>query len=197
MIGVVGWIVVNRSTPTLAFWMAPIFAGLICSIPLSFFTGSLAVGRALRAKGLFVTPDESKPAPELASLAAAHAGRRRTPPPADLAENSGRMQAVLDPYVNAVHVSLLRAKDELPPASEERFVGLRETLLRRGPEAPGAGDRLGLLMDADSMNALHDTIWASPTSQLAGWWQRALEHYNVVAPAPETALFPSQTAAPQ
>jgi membrane glycosyltransferase len=192
VIGILGWILVDRSTPALAFWMTPIFAGLICSIPLSFFTGSLAVGRALRAKGLFVTPEESNPVPELAEIEAALAGRRPTLPPADLAENYGLMQAVLDPYVNAVHVSLLRVKGELPPASEERFVGLRQTLLRRGPEALSAGDRLALLMDADSMNALHDTIWASPASQLAGWWQRALEHYNVIAPAPETALFPSQ-----
>lgn len=195
VLGIVGWIVVNRVTPALAFWMAPIFFGLICSIPLSFFTGSLAVGRALRKRGLFVTPEETAPEPELVELAARLAARRSTPPPADLADNYGLLQAVLDPYVNAVHVSLLRAKGELPPASEERFVGLREALLRRGPDALSPGDRLALLMDADSMNALHDTIWASPASQLAGWWRRALEHYNVIAPAPETPLFPSKSGA--
>jgi hypothetical protein len=45
-------------------------------------------------------------------------------------------------------------------------------------------------MDADSMNALHDELWSSPTSRLAEWWRLALEHYNVIAPAPETAFSP-------
>jgi membrane glycosyltransferase len=90
--------------------------------------------------------------------------------------------------VNAVHVSLLRAKDELPPASEERFVGLRETLLHEGPAALDPRDRLALLLDADSMNALHDALWSSPAAHLAEWWQLALQHYNLIAPAPVTAF---------
>jgi hypothetical protein len=51
-------------------------------------------------------------------------------------------------------------------------------------------DRLALLTDVNSMNALHDDLWSSPASRLAEWWQLALEHYNVIAPAPETAFSP-------
>ena len=112
-----------------------------------------------------------------------------------LVENYGLLQAVLDPYVNAVHVSLLRAKGDLPPGSEERFVGLRATLLREGPAALSPADRLALLMDVDSMNALHDELWSSPASQLAEWWQLALQHYNVMAPVPETAFSPKSGGA--
>lgn len=190
VIGLVAWIVVHRIDAGLAFWMIPILAGLICAIPLSFFTGSLRVGVALRGEGLFKTPEESRPLPELVELAAGLAERRQGPPPLpELVANYGLLQAVLDPYVNAVHVSLLRAKDELPPASEERFVGLRATLLRAGPEALSAGDRFALLLDADSMNALHDALWSSPASNLAEWWQLALQHYNAIAQAPQTAFF--------
>jgi hypothetical protein len=84
----------------------------------------------------------------------------------------------------------LRAKDELPPASEERLAGLRKTLLREGPAALSLRDRLALLTDVNSMNALHDDLWSSPASRLAEWWQLALQHYNVIAPAPETAFSP-------
>ena len=45
-------------------------------------------------------------------------------------------------------------------------------------------------MDVDSMNALHNELWSSPMSRLAEWWQLALEHYNVIAPVPETAFSP-------
>ena len=190
LVGLVALAVVHRVSPGLAFWMAPILAGLIGSIPLAYFTGSLAAGAALRAEGLFKTPEESRPTPVLAALAAGLEARRHGPPPPELEENYGLLQAVLDPYVNAVHVSLLRVKDELPPASEERFVGLRAALLAEGPAALSPGDRLALLMDADSMNALHEAVWAAPGASLAGWWRRALEHYNVIAPAPETAFTP-------
>jgi len=190
-VGAVGWMTVTRIDATLAFWMAPILAGLICSVPLSYFTGSLPLGRALRREGLFKTPEESRPLPELLELAAALAARRPGPPPHPvLAENYGLLQAVIDPFVNAVHVSLLRAKDEQPVASEERFVGLRATLLREGPEALTPRDRMALLMDLDSMNALHHALWSSPAAELAGWWRLALQHYNVIAPVPETAFTP-------
>ena len=191
LVGIVGWMIVSRINPMLAFWMSPILMGLICAIPLSYFTGSLAVGLELQREGLFKTPEESRPLPELVELAAGLAAQHRGPQPLpELAENYGLLQAVLDPYVNAVHVSLLRAKDELPPASEERFVGLRKTLLREGPSALQPRDRMALLMDVDSMNALHNELWSSPKSGLAGWWQLALDHYNVMAPAPETAFTP-------
>ncbi len=195
VVGLAGWLVVGRMAPGLAFWMAPILAGLIFSIPLSFFTGSLAVGLAVQREGLLKTPEESRPLPELAELAAAMSMRRQGPPPLpELAQYYGLLQAVLDPYVNAVHVSLLRGKDELPPASEERFVGLREKLLAEGPAALSGGDRFALLLDADSMNALHDSLWSSPAARLAPWWRLALKHYNVIAPAPQTAFTRSGAA---
>lgn len=187
LIGLAGLLVVHRIDPSLAFWMTPIFGGMVCSIPLSYFTGSLAVGEELRREGLFKTPEESQPEPELVGLAGAMAVRDRGPRPSpELAENYGLLQAVLDPYVNAVHVSLLRAKDDLPPASEDRFVGLREKLLREGPAALPLRDRLALLTDVDSMNILHDRLWSSPASQLAAWWQLALRHYEMIAPPPKT-----------
>ena len=189
LVGLIGWLVVAGIDPALAFWMSPILAGLICSIPLSFFTGSLSAGLWLRQEGLFKTPDENRPLPELVELAAGlSACRRGKPPLPELEENYGLLQAVLDPYVNAVHVSLLHAKDELPPASEARFVGLRETLLCEGPAALSPGDRLALLSDVDSMNALHAELWSSPASSLAVWWQLALQHYDVIAPVPATAF---------
>lgn len=189
--GLAGWIAVSRLAPGFAFWMAPILAGLIFAIPLSYFTGALAVGLAVRREGLFKTPEQTQPSPELAGLAEALTARRSGPAPRpELAEHYGLLQAVIDPYVNAVHVALLRAKDELPPASAARFEALRETLLRAGPAAVSPGDRFALLRDPDSMVALHDALWSAPAARLAPWWQLALRHYAVVAPPPETPFTP-------
>jgi len=195
IIGTLGAVIVTRIDPTLALWMSPILAGLVFSIPLSFLTGSLSLGGALRREGIFKTPEESQPSPELIELGAALADRQSVPRLPELEANYGLLQAVLDPFVNAAHVSLLHAKDELPVACEERFMGLRETLLRKGPEALSAQDRLALLKDADSMALLHHELWSSPAAKLARWWQLALQHYNVIAPAPETAFSPKDEAA--
>ena len=189
LIGIVGAVFVYRIDPRLAGWMSPILVGLILSIPLSFFTGSLALGLAFRRRGLFQTPEESCPPPELVRLAEAlTVCRTGTPPHAELVADYGLLQAVLDPYVNAVHVALLRVKDDPPPASEVRFDALRGTLLRTGPGALAPGDRLALLMDVDSMNALHHEVWATPAADLAEWWRLALQHYALIGPAPQTAF---------
>ena len=187
LIGLAGAIVAYRIDWALAFWMSPILVGLICSIPVSFLTGSRTVGDAVRREGLFKIPEESRPLPELAELnARMEAVPEAAPLPADLRAHSGLMQAVLDPYVNAVHVSLLHAKDEIPAASEERFLALRLRLLREGPAALSDRERMALLMDADSMIVLHDLVWSTPSARLGRWWQRALKQYASVAPIPET-----------
>lgn len=187
--GLAGLMVVQAIAPALVWWMAPVLAGLILAIPLSLLLGSRSAGMALRREGLFKTPEESRPIPELAELAAGLEMRPCARPPSrDLAEHYGLLQAVLDPYVNAVHVSLLHAKDERPPASEDRFNGLCSTLLTQGPDALSPGDRLALMMDADSMVALHERVWSTPSARLPAWWRNALKHYEAIAATPVTAF---------
>jgi membrane glycosyltransferase len=170
--------------------MSPILAGLIFSIPLSFLTGSSWLGHVFRQCRIFQTVEENHPPPELVQLAAAQTVREEEthPLPIALRANYGLLQAVLDPYVNAVHVSLLRAKDAPPPKTKERFISLRATLLQEGPRALTANDRLAVLMDADSMHALHYELWSTPSSSLGEWWQLALKYYTRLAPAPKTAF---------
>jgi membrane glycosyltransferase len=191
VIGILGAMLVYQIDPRLALWMSPILAGLILSIPLSYLTGSRELGLSLQAKGIFETPEESHPFPELAELSAATAARRDAPlPPRNLQPHFGMLQAVLDPYVNAVHVSLLRAKEDPGPATEERFNALRATLLRDGPKALAPGDRRAILMDAESMHLLHQQAWSMPTARLSKWWQSALQYYMRLAPAPRSAFSP-------
>jgi membrane glycosyltransferase len=175
--------------PAFAAWMSPILLGMVTSIPMSLVTGQLASGQFARRLGLFVTPEESAPPAELSRLARnLEACSRHTPPLPALATDYGLMQAVLDPYVNAVHLALLRERDQ-PAVVEGRFAPLREKLLREGPAALSAKDKLALLLDADSMSELHRDLWSMPTERLATWWRTAIRAYNVIAPAPQTALY--------
>jgi membrane glycosyltransferase len=190
LMGIVGAIIVFRIDSGLALWMSPILAGLILSIPLSYVTGSPEIGRMLEGHGIFETPEESQPLPELSQLAASMAKRREAPaPPRGLRAYYGLMQAVLDPYVNAVHVSLLRAKDDPAPPVERRFAALRTALLRDGPKALSPEDRRALLMDAESMHLLHRQTWAMPSRRLSKWWRSAIEYYSRLAPVPPAPFF--------
>jgi membrane glycosyltransferase len=189
ILGVLATLLVFRIDPRLGWWMSPILAGLVLSIPLSYLTGSPSLGTALRQRGIFQTPEESQPVPELEQIATAMALRRDGKPASpSLRAHYGLLQAVLDPYVNAVHVSLLREKDDPPVATEERFAGLRARLLRDGPKALSPRDRMALLMNAESMRVLHDQVWGTPAARLADWWKLALQHYALVGPAPQTAF---------
>ena len=189
ILGLVGAAIVHRIDPGLALWMSPIFAGLILSIPLSYLTGIRSLGWQLRRRRIFQIPEEDQPPPELAQLARAlELPPAGAPPPPELEEHYGLLQAALDPYVNAVHVALLRAKEDPPPQGGDRFIALRKTLLREGPRALTVRDRIALLTDADSMHALHQELWATPGAELADWWRLALQHYTRLAPAPRTAF---------
>lgn len=188
MLGVVWTAWVLRIDRTLAAWMSPVLASLVCSMPVSFLSGYLPFGQAVRRHGVFTTPEETNPAPEIVRLADRMARTEVRQILPALTADYGLLQAVLDPYVNAVHVALLRVKGDPPPASEERFAALREKLLRDGPGALAPRDKVSLLMDPESMVILHRELWITPAAQLAQWWTLALDHYNVIAPPPQSPL---------
>jgi membrane glycosyltransferase len=54
--------------PQIFWWLLPVAAGLILSVPLSVFTSRAAWGRGARALGLFTIPAETAPPRELAEL---------------------------------------------------------------------------------------------------------------------------------
>ena len=52
---------------SLFLWMSPTILGLVLAIPISWISGSLAAGLALKRFGLLVTPDEASPPPIIAA----------------------------------------------------------------------------------------------------------------------------------
>jgi membrane glycosyltransferase len=56
--------------PKFIFWMLPVLAGMVLSVPLTMLTSRSSVGRRARSLGLLLTPEETAPPPELAALRA-------------------------------------------------------------------------------------------------------------------------------
>jgi membrane glycosyltransferase len=186
MIGVIwGLFVWHLDHPTF-WWFLPVVAGMVCAIPLSVLTSRSSLGSRSRALGLFLTPEETGPPAELDTLRVRMAllEKTRTVAPAPGASIA---DAVLDPYVNAIHVSLLREKrlnPEYRDALNRLGVGkpevrdLGEKLLSQGPETLNAQEKLLVLSDAEVMPWLHRQAWVRSSDGLAYWWQSAIRQYT-------------------
>ena len=176
-------------SPAFFWWLSPVLAGLVFSIPISIALSKLNWGQQARHWRLFLTPEETQPPYELRRLRQNLAECYKHMRPIEaLRSDYGLLQAVLDPYVNAVHVSLLRQRR---PSEESRdyFLQLRTRLLREGPSSFTTKEKMALLMDAESMIWLHRELWCLPGHALAEWWRLAVRQYNVLTAAPITALY--------
>jgi len=168
------------------WWFAPVVAGMVLSIPLSVLTGRASLGEKARRLGLFVTPEETEPPVELAALRARMAALEESGQTAPRPADAGLADAVLDPYVNAIHVSLLREKRRNPADAQalaDMGVGkpevraLCEKLLAEGPDHLQRAEKLLILSDADVLAWLHRQAWLRPSGTFARWWQEQIRQY--------------------
>jgi len=175
--------------PSFFWWLSPVLAGLVFSIPISIALSKMSLGRQAKRLNLLMTPEETYPPFELHRLRTnLDECYKHMRPIEALRDDYGLLQAVLDPYVNAVHVSLLRQRK---PSEESRdyFLQLRVRLLREGPSEFTTKEKMTLLLDAESMMWLHRELWRLPSQALAEWWRLAVRQYNVLTATPITALY--------
>jgi membrane glycosyltransferase len=176
-------------SPPFFWWLSPVLIGLVVSIPVSIGLSKLRLGQNAKSLRLFLTPEETQPPYEIRRLRQNLAECYKHMRPLEvLRADYGLLQAVLDPYVNAVHVSMLRQRR---PSEESRdyFAQLRTRLLREGPSGFTTKEKMALLLDAESMIWLHRELWRLPSHALAEWWRLAVRQYNVLTAAPITALY--------
>lgn len=171
-LGVVWSLVALKINASFAAWMSPILLGLLLSIPVSVWTSRARYGRALAAKSLLATPEELNP-PTVIALAD-HA--TAAVDPALDATSEGRpgiIAAVVDPYVNAVHISLLDP-GELTPES----TALAERCLADGASALSKPELNTLLYLAPAMLHLHRSVWLRPAEKIHTSWTQAVQSYR-------------------
>jgi membrane glycosyltransferase len=172
---------------SLFWWFTPVLAGMVLSIPLSVFTSRRSLGAHARRLGLFLTPEEIAPPAELVALRANMKVHELTEDTSPRRSHAGLAEAVLDPYVNAIHVTLLREK-QFNPVYAEQFarlgVGgpqvreLGEKLLAGGPDQLTPVERSLIMTDANIMVWLHHEAWLRTGESLAPWWRAAIRGYS-------------------
>ena len=172
-LGVVSLIAGFLISPSLVAWMSPTIAGLICAIPISWASGQLTIGLALRKLGLLSTPEETAP-PPIATRANALARQLA-------AEHNDHIDCIrlihADPAFRTAHEDFLpeyrrRAKGDINPDR-----ALAEAKLN---DAETIDDAIAWLKPKERMVALHD---------------RALIDMIARLPQTETAVTDAEQAA--
>jgi membrane glycosyltransferase len=187
LIGVVwGWFMWELD-PSLFWWFTPVLAGMVFSVPLSVLTSRRTLGLAAKSLGLFLTPEELRPPQEIVSLRSRMRIHDLTDDKTPRRLYAGLAEAVLDPYVNAIHVSLLREK-QLNPSYAEQFArlgagtdavrALGEKLLAEGPDKLAPSERMRVLADQKLMVQLHSKAWLRPEEKLAPWWRAMIREFS-------------------
>ncbi len=151
------------------WWISPIIFPLVLSIPLSVLTSRASVGRDLRKRGLFLTPEEVDPPKELRDLA--ENLKREVPyTPFSLFRKQGFLRAVTDPKVHALHLSFLRINPrrncELRP--DRRL--LVEKAIETGPDSLTNRERMTILKDPCALSELHRKVWSLESDAKAAQW---------------------------
>jgi membrane glycosyltransferase len=149
------------------WWLTPIFAGWILAPAMAWISSGPRLGLLSRKLGFFITPEEVTTPVELLGLnEAGAAGELAAEDPAPT-----WVQALLSPYVQAVHLSLVRqGTHNRAEAPTQSLVNLRERLIREGPRAVSAKEVLRLLWNSDTVWWLHRELWARPRTQLHPSW---------------------------
>ncbi len=187
LVGLVWGVFMWQLDRTLFWWFTPVLAGMLLAIPLSVFTSRRSLGARVRKMDLFLTPEETAPPPELVALRARMKVHELTEDPTPPHPHAGLTEAVLDPYVNAIHVSLLREK-QLNPVYAEQLArlgvgsgevrALAEKLLARGPDKLTVAERLLIMADAHALVWLHQQAWLRPDESLAPWWKAMIREFS-------------------
>lgn len=151
LLGIVWAAGVYWVNPGYLWWLAPIVASLIISIPVSVYSSRTSFGRAAQRAGLLLIPEESDPPAELRATAH-HVAATATPP--------GFETAARDPAVNA----LMCAHGRLRPIRLEATLAREQKRLlvarAAGLDALTRADRVALLGDPLALSRLHLQVWA-------------------------------------
>ena len=149
----------------MSWWLFPIWAGWILAPLLAWVTSGRRLGMLFKSCGLFVTPEEVQPPPELEGLGddAGDDAQPSTPSPL-------WVQALLSPYVKAVHLLLVRQGSTGGGTPSESLITLRERLIREGPQAVNPKEKLRLLWNGETVFWLHQELWSRPGTQMHPSW---------------------------
>ncbi len=142
--------------PDMLAWLSPVFAGLILAVPLSLLLSSAAIGEAVAASGLLLTPDETA----VPQVLLRHRHLLGVPPAKELNDLDGIFRRILaDPAFVALHRCILLATDAVVRSEEQQLRLAENQLVAGGPARVSVENRKAILSDPAALQALHLFAW--------------------------------------
>lgn len=184
LIGIVGLLFLLSQGAEINFWLIPLFIGLIVSVPLSVVTSRENGGKWLKTMKIGSSPEELNP-PKVVQLADQALLEQPSFFPRQTEKFSFLLEVVVDPYVNAIHLSLLDSSDKEPDSL------LVEKWLEGGSSVLTTEELKRILYHHASLLAMHRSVWLRPFSQLHLDWVNMIASYGShVAPLRYTCPLP-------
>ena len=154
LLGVFAGISAFMIATSLFLWMSPTIVGLLLAIPLSWLSGQLGVGLALKRMGLLLTPEERRPPP-----IATRANELQLRNAKDAIDDADGIKALYgDPRLQEQHVLML------PPAAPRR----------RGEIDPERALAEAKIVEAETIDEA--ALWLKPKERMVVLHDRALLH---------------------
>ncbi len=176
---ILGWFVSHA----FLLWISPILIALFLAIPMAIVVSGRRSGHRF---GFFLTTEETEPPSVLATMndnLAEIKGRIHLPP--ELEKHHGLMQVCLDPYVNGLHVSLLRRRKSID-VSRSYLNEIAQRMIQLGPQSLNAQEIKAMIHDTETVTDLHYRLWSARDHELAPFWATAIRQYNLAASSPFT-----------
>lgn len=156
LLGIVAGIASYFYVPNFFWWFTPVLAGLLLSIPVSMLTSRIDSGRCARRLRLFLTPEETNPS-GVVRLLRQHAAE---PFGADDQPAARWCEAIVDPFVNALHRSLLLTEQPLSRRRKHYLEGLVHQIEEDGPASLTPAEKRALISHPEMLRRLHFYVWA-------------------------------------
>lgn len=166
-IGVVWGGTLLLNNPMAFWWMSPVLAGLVLSIPLAVLTSM----QTSQQSSLFRTPDESAPDAILLAFDQNYAELQQHP---SLSTRDLFIRVVVDPLALRQHMTYIPHRSNVPESTRQHRKQWLELLLKRGPTAISNQERLIILEDAGMLCQLHTQVWQLPEEKFNRMWMGRL-----------------------
>ena len=120
LLGLTWGAVILWIAPRYIWWLMPVLAGLVLSVPLTVLTSRAGAGQWMRRRGLLLTPEETHPPHELAELAASMSNPAVDTPMAELCqpELRGASVRLVEDIVATVPAEV---DEDVPPRAPMRM----------------------------------------------------------------------------
>ena len=175
LLGLVWGLVLFQVNRVFFWWASPLILSLAVSIPISMITSTMGLGRFFAKLRIFTTPEERTLPKEYKDIQC-YLDSQQDPCPFDLDQEDGFARAVVDPRINALHLTLL---GQQPRSLDTNIALRRDTLVAKalalGPDGLSKKEKKELLYDPERMARLHEKIWNLSEENLLSIWKVRLQ----------------------